>query len=50
MTAGPTLNTASNAPVTEERPLEKALGHQVRVLRRERDLSGKAARIKEKLS
>mgnify|MGYP005990557221 FL=1 len=33
------LNTASNAPVVEERPLEKALGHQVRVLRRERDLS-----------
>ena len=39
MTAGPMLNTASNAPVVEERPLEKALGHQVRVLRRERDLS-----------
>jgi transcriptional regulator with XRE-family HTH domain len=39
VTAGPTLNTASNAPAAEERPLEKALGHQVRVLRRERDLS-----------
>ncbi|GAB6845998.1 XRE family transcriptional regulator [Methylorubrum rhodinum] len=39
VTAGPHLNTASNAPVAEERPLEKALGHQVRVLRRERDLS-----------
>ncbi len=43
------LNTASNAPVVEERPLEKALGHQVRVLRRERDLSvadlGSAASI-----
>ncbi|MEH3117891.1 MAG: XRE family transcriptional regulator [Methylorubrum populi] len=33
------LNTASNAPIAEERPLEKALGHQVRLLRRERDLS-----------
>ncbi|GBU18830.1 MULTISPECIES: XRE family transcriptional regulator [Methylobacterium] len=33
------LNTASNAPVVEDRPLEKALGHQVRLLRRERDLS-----------
>jgi len=33
------LNTASNAPVVEDRPLEKALGHQVRLLRRERVLS-----------
>ncbi|ACK81479.1 helix-turn-helix domain-containing protein [Methylorubrum extorquens] len=33
------LNTASNAPSAEERPLEKALGHQIRRLRRERDLS-----------
>ena len=33
------LNTASNAPGVEERPLEKALGHQIRILRRERDLS-----------
>lgn len=33
------LTTASNAPTVEERPLEKALGHQIRTLRRERDLS-----------
>lgn len=34
-----TLRTASNAPTVESRPLEKALGHQIRTLRRERDLS-----------
>lgn len=33
------LNTASNAPTEERRALEKALGHQIRLLRRERDLS-----------
>lgn len=33
------LRTASNAPLAEERPLEKALGYQIRMLRRERDLS-----------
>ena len=33
------LRTASNAPNVEERPLEKALGYQIRMLRRERDLS-----------
>ncbi|WP_111473302.1 helix-turn-helix domain-containing protein [Methylobacterium sp. XJLW] len=33
------LNTASNAPTDERRTLEKALGHQIRLLRRERDLS-----------
>ena len=33
------LNTASNAPVEESRALEKALGQQIRQLRRERDLS-----------
>ncbi|GJE16052.1 helix-turn-helix domain-containing protein [Methylobacterium marchantiae] len=33
------LTTASNAPSVEEKPLEKALGHQIRLLRRERDLS-----------
>lgn len=33
------LTTASNAPPVEDRPLEKALGHQIRTLRRERDLS-----------
>lgn len=33
------LNTASSAPVEEKRNLEKALGHQIRALRRERDLS-----------
>ncbi|OAH18672.1 XRE family transcriptional regulator [Methylorubrum populi] len=33
------LNTASNAPVDEKRTLERALGHQIRALRRERDLS-----------
>lgn len=43
------LNTASNAPVEEQRNLEKALGHQIRALRRGRELSvadlGAAARI-----
>ena len=39
MTEDSLLTTASNAPVAEARPLEKALGHQVRMLRRERDLS-----------
>ncbi|WP_336490432.1 helix-turn-helix domain-containing protein [Methylobacterium nigriterrae] len=33
------LNTASNAPVDDKRTLERALGHQIRLLRRERDLS-----------
>ncbi|NEU14736.1 helix-turn-helix domain-containing protein [Methylobacterium sp. BTF04] len=33
------LNTASNAPIEEKRTLERALGHQIRTLRRERDLS-----------
>jgi transcriptional regulator with XRE-family HTH domain len=33
------LNTASNAPVEDKRDLEKALGHQIRALRRERELS-----------
>ncbi|GJE29167.1 helix-turn-helix domain-containing protein [Methylobacterium organophilum] len=33
------LNTASGAPVESPRTLEKALGHQVRQFRRERDLS-----------
>ena len=33
------LNTASNAPTEEKRTLERALGHQIRMLRRERDLS-----------
>lgn len=33
------LNTASNAPVDDKRRLERALGHQIRQLRRERDLS-----------
>ena len=33
------LATGSNAPTETERSLEKALGRQVRVLRRERDLS-----------
>ena len=30
------LNTASNAPTEEKRTLERALGHQIRMLRRER--------------
>ena len=33
------LNTASNAPAEDKRDLERALGHQIRELRRERDLS-----------
>ncbi|WP_430912015.1 helix-turn-helix domain-containing protein [Methylobacterium sp. sgz302541] len=33
------LETASNAPVEEPRTLERAIGQQVRALRRERDLS-----------
>lgn len=33
------LNTASNAPVDDKRTLERALGHQIRLFRRERDLS-----------
>jgi transcriptional regulator with XRE-family HTH domain len=33
------LNTASNAPVDDKRTLERALGHQMRLFRRERDLS-----------
>jgi transcriptional regulator with XRE-family HTH domain len=33
------LNTASNAPVEDKRTLERALGHQIRLFRRERDLS-----------
>jgi transcriptional regulator with XRE-family HTH domain len=43
------LATASNAPQESARTLEKALGHQVRILRRERDLTaaelGQAAGI-----
>lgn len=33
------LTTASNAPNDAARSLEKALGHQIRILRRERDMS-----------
>lgn len=33
------LNTASDAPVVDQRSLEQAIGHQVRNLRREHDLS-----------
>jgi len=33
------LNTASNAPADDRRTLERAIGHQIRLLRRERDLS-----------
>lgn len=33
------LNTASNAPVAPTRSLEQAIGHQIRNLRREHDLS-----------
>lgn len=43
------LTTASSAPQESARPLEKALGHKVRILRRERDLTaaelGQAAGI-----
>ncbi|MCG5248228.1 helix-turn-helix domain-containing protein [Methylorubrum extorquens] len=45
------LTTASNAPQESPRPLEKALGHQVRTLRRERDLTamelGQAAGVSQ---
>ncbi|MEE8630323.1 MULTISPECIES: helix-turn-helix domain-containing protein [Methylobacterium] len=33
------LKTGSNAPIEDDKSLERALGHQVRTLRRERDLS-----------
>lgn len=33
------LTTASSAPAAEDRPLEKAIGQQIKLLRRERDLS-----------
>ncbi|BCM86743.1 helix-turn-helix domain-containing protein [Methylobacterium indicum] len=33
------LNTGSNAPAEDTKSLERALGHQIRVLRRERELS-----------
>lgn len=33
------LKTGSNAPIEDDKSLERALGHQVRMLRRERDLS-----------
>lgn len=33
------LNTASNAPIAPTRSLEQAIGHQIRNLRREHDLS-----------
>ncbi|WP_111473276.1 helix-turn-helix domain-containing protein [Methylobacterium sp. XJLW] len=46
---GVELTTASSAPQESARPLEKALGHKVRILRRERDLTaaelGQAAGI-----
>ncbi|MBK3403909.1 helix-turn-helix transcriptional regulator [Methylorubrum populi] len=49
LTSGAELATVSSAPQESSRTLEKALGHQVRTLRRERDLSlaelGQAAGI-----
>lgn len=39
MAAAGDLKTGSSAPADGERTLEKALGHQVRLLRRERELS-----------
>lgn len=35
----PSCLTGSSAPLTEHRSLEKALGHQIRLLRRKQDLS-----------